>query len=345
MKTIILFLFLFAGMGIVQAEDGANPVLRFDKNGKFKILQITDVHFQYDSYRSDSALVMIERAIAAETPDLIVLTGDVVCSKNTKLAWFALTQVLIDAQVPWAVTLGNHDIEYELTGKEIMETIADLPYNLTLDGPVDVEGHGNYVLEVKSQKIPDTAALLYFLDSHSGLHPDEEMGSYAWITNSQIEWYRNQSQKFTKANGNKPMPALAFFHIPLPEYKEVLNKETTVGIQEESICSPDLNSGLYTAMVQAQDVMGMFVGHDHNNNYIGCLRKICMAYGVTSGRQCYGKIGRGYRVIELYENERKFDTWVQTKYECDRDNDIWLPSKEDQRKYFVTYPDSFWDAN
>ena len=31
------------------------PVLKFNQNGKFKIVQFTDIHFQYDSYRSDSA--------------------------------------------------------------------------------------------------------------------------------------------------------------------------------------------------------------------------------------------------------------------------------------------------
>jgi len=98
---------------------------------------------------------------------------------------------------------------------------------------------------------------------------------------------------------------------------------------------------MYAAMLESKDVMGMFVGHDHDNNYIGCLRGICMAYGQASGRQCYGKIGRGARVIELYEGERKFDTWVLNLYECDRDQDIWKPMDASRQKHLVSYPDSF----
>ncbi len=339
-KTIGVLAVLIVLMIPVWAG-GPSKNLRFGADGKFKIVQFTDIHFQYDSYRSDSALVLMKQVIRKEKPDLAVLTGDVVCSKNTVKAWLALSGFMKDTKVPWAVTLGNHDIEYELTGKQIMETIEGLPYNLTGNGPENLSGNGNYVLEIQSSRSNSTAALLYFLDSHSGFKPKGNLGTYEWISFDQIAWYREQSKSFTRKNGGNPYPALAFFHIPLPEYKQVIGKKTTVGIQEETVCSPDLNSGLYTAMLESKDVMGMFTGHDHNNNYIGVLHDICLAYGNVTGRQCYGKIGRGARVIELYENARKFDTWILKLYECDRDKDIWTRTNDDSQKLFVTYPDSF----
>ncbi|MDD4189966.1 MAG: metallophosphoesterase family protein [Mangrovibacterium sp.] len=339
-KTIGIVAALMVMIMPVRAG-GPSKNLRFDTNGKFKVVQFTDIHFQYDSYRSDSALILMKQVIQKEKPDLVVLTGDVVCSKNTVKAWLALSRVLIDAKVPWAVTLGNHDVEYELTGKQIMETIGGLPYNLTVNGPEHLSGNGNYILEIKASKSTDTAALLYFLDSHSSFKPKGDMGTYEWVAFDQIAWYREQSKNFTQKNGGTPYPALAFFHIPLPEYKEIIGKKTTVGIQEETVCSPDFNSGLFTAMLESKDVMGMFTGHDHNNNYAGVLYDICMAYGNVTGRQCYGKIGRGARVIELHENARKFDTWILKLYECDRDKDIWTRTNDDSKKLFVTYPDSF----
>lgn len=344
-KTISIFFVLIVAISLVSwgKDNNAKPVLRFNQNGKFKIVQFTDIHFQYDSYRSDSALVLMKKVIDRENPDLVVLTGDVVCSQNTVKAWLKLSQVFIDAKVPWAAMLGNHDPEskYNTNKEEIMQTIVGLPYNLTQRGPKDISGEGNYFMEVKSASSNKTEALLYCFDSHMGFHPKGELGSYEWIDFSQIEWYRKQSAKFTGKNEGNPLPALAFFHIPLPEFREVLGKSTTVGIQKESICSPDLNSGMYTAMLECKDIMGMFVGHDHNNNYIGCLRNICLAYGNVTGRQCYGDIGRGARVIELYEGQRKFDTWILKLYECDRDKDIWIPINNYQPQFFVTYPDSF----
>jgi hypothetical protein len=71
------------------------------------------------------------------------------------------------------------------------------------------------------------------------------------------------------------------------------------------------------------------------------LRNICLAYGQSSGRQSYGSVGKGARIIELYEGERKFDTWTLKWYDCDRDKDIWTPAADRSPQNFVTYPDSF----
>jgi hypothetical protein len=343
MKKFFYLISFLICITVVYESFGQKPVLKFNQNNKFRIIQFTDIHFKVDSYRSDSALVMIKSMILAKKPDLVVFTGDVVSSENTKKAWQTFSDVISAMNVPWAVVLGNHDIEAELSGEQIMATIAKKPYNLTQNGPKNIAGNGNYALRIQSSGSSKIGALLYFLDSHSGFETNTDLGDYEWIDNSQINWYREQSLRFTKKNDGKPYPALAFFHIPLPEYKEVVGKRTTVGSQDESVCSPDLNSGMYTAFLECGDVMGTFVGHDHNNNYIGCLRNICLTYGQSSGRQSYGSIGKGARIIELYEGHRKFDTWILKWYECDRDKDIWTPATDREPKYFVTYPDSFQD--
>jgi hypothetical protein len=340
-KTTLLLVFMLAVLCSATAKNSPNPILRFNANGKFKIIQFTDIHFKYNSYRSDSVLMMMTAAVEAEKPDLVVLTGDAVCSENTEKAWLALTKIFVDAKVPWAVTLGNHDIEYELTGDEIMDLITELPYCVAKNGPEDVSGSGNYILKVQGSKTKDAEALLYFIDSHSGLDEEKGLGSYDWIKFDQVQWYREQNKKLTVANGGKPYPALAFFHIPLPEYNEVWGKQTTVGVKEEKVCSPDINTGMYSAFIESGDVMGMFVGHDHVNNYIGTLHNIALVYGQATGRETYGDIGKGYRVIDLYEGERKFDTWIRIKYKANRDEDLWEPTHINEKQNFVNYPDSF----
>ena len=44
-------------------------------------------------------------------------------------------------------------------------------------------------------------------------------------------------------------------------------------------CAPALNSGLFTAIKENGDVMGVFVGHDHDDDYAVCWYDVLLAYG------------------------------------------------------------------
>ena len=156
------------------------------------------------------------------------------------------------------------------------------------------------------------------------------MEGYGWFTNEQINWYKKTSQKYVQENKGNPLPALAYFHIPLPEYNQVWDTEQIVkiGVRNEKVCCPDINTGMFAAMVEAGDVMGTFVGHDHVNDYIGVLHEIALTYGRCSGaRNAYGELPPGGRVVVLKEGKRTFETWIR-----EVDGTI---------VYRCTYPDSF----
>ncbi|MDR1981446.1 MAG: metallophosphoesterase family protein [Tannerellaceae bacterium] len=343
----VLFVFLcsIAVTSFVAAEGGERPELKFGKNGKFKIMQMTDLHYEYSLKhgKPEHTLELVEKAIKVVQPDLIMLTGDIVSlfatpqeertPQLTLQAWSDIIRLLEASKIPWAVTFGNHDREFLLTNREIIEFLQQHPHNLTVNGPENISGNGNYVLEVASSKQPGkTAAALYCFDSKS---------QDKWISYDQINWYGEQSRSLTAQNGGEPLPALAFFHIPLREYWDIFKKPGTIGIQDEDVCAQDINSGLLAAFYDQKDVMGMFVGHDHNNNYIGCLHNICLAYGYTSGCQAYGEYGRGVRVIELTEGKRTFTTWLLKLFNCVHTQRSWSPVEEIKPEYLVTYPDSF----
>ena len=69
---------------------------------------------------------------------------------------------------------------------------------------------------------------------------------------------------------------------------------------------------MFAAMLEAGDVMGTFVGHDHVNNYVTPWHGILLGYGqFTGGKTTYTDGRRGARVIELTEGERGFRTWIR----------------------------------
>jgi hypothetical protein len=174
-----------------------------------------------------------------------------------------------------------------------------------------VPGIGNYVLRVAgSRGRSRTVAHLYFLDSHA--YAPEGAGIYAWITHDQVAWYRRTSAR-RNAGRAEPLPALAFFHIPLPEYTTAWELGRRRGSRHEQVCGPAVNSGLFAALNERGDVLGVFVGHDHVNDFEAELLGIRLCYGRATGYNGYGRRGfpRGARVIELVEEERRFDTWLR----------------------------------
>jgi 3',5'-cyclic AMP phosphodiesterase CpdA len=329
-KTLLCFCFVCFTAFLCQAE----VPLKFNKNGDFKIVQFTDVHFKYGNPASDIALKRIGEVLDAEHPDLVVFTGDVVYAAPADTAMRTVLACASSRKIPFVVTFGNHDNEQGKTRSELYDVIRSMPYNIQPDRG-DVESP-DYVLEVKTSDGKGNAALLYCLDSHS-YSKIQDVKGYDWLTFDQINWYRQQSASYTRKNSGHPLPALAFFHIPLPEYNEAAANEDAVlyGTRMEKACAPVLNSGMFTAIKEAGDVMATFVGHDHDNDYSVMWRGVLLAYGrFTGGNTEYNHLSNGARVIVLKAGKRSFETWIRLKGGEIIDRTIYPDSyvKDDWRK-------------
>jgi 3',5'-cyclic AMP phosphodiesterase CpdA len=286
------------------------PELRFNQQGTFRIAQFTDIHWNPTSENNPKNLETIRMVLESEKPDLVILTGDIVTAGPAAKGWTELGGALSESGIPWAVTLGNHDDEADMNREQIFALLTGLLGFVGSEGP-DISGTGNYVLQVLHHASEQPAALIWCFDSH-GYPSLKEHGDYDWIKHDQIEWYRNLSAAYTAKNNQQILPALAYFHIPLPEYSLVAIQEDKTGRFEEKVCSPEINSGLFAAFLERGDVMGMFVGHDHVNNYIGTHLGIALGYGQHSGIDSYGEFPKGARIVELQEGVRSFTTWIRT---------------------------------
>lgn len=52
--------------------------MRASSDGKFKIMQLTDLHFGEDSKRDEQTAEFIKAWATKEQPDLIAITGDLI---------------------------------------------------------------------------------------------------------------------------------------------------------------------------------------------------------------------------------------------------------------------------
>ena len=142
-------------------------------------------------------------------------------------------------------------------------------------------------------KEKDGRFTLYFLDSGAYSFNLAYPG-YDWIKEDQVEWFRQTSQAITLRYPKDKVPnALAFFHIPIPEYALVdvdnddndndsdggedgLRKENgkMVGDKVEGVSSPSYNSGMFDAIFESKDVRATTAGHDHLNDYVSLVSSL-----------------------------------------------------------------------
>lgn len=310
-NNIVLSLILLFCMSF--GANAQKPELKFNANKKFKVVQFTDLHVKHQDPNSDIVFERLNQVIKDEKPDMIILTGDIIYGEPAIENLRNVLESVASHNIPFSILFGNHDDEFNVSREELIKISDEFPNSLTADEP-NLTGVGNYILQVQGSDSKKTEALLYCFDSNA-YSTIEGVKGYGFINFDQIQWYLNKSAEFTKGNNGTPLPALAFFHIALPEYAQAATSEDAqlYGIRREKSCPPALNTGMFTAMKQSGDVMGTFVGHDHNNDYAVSWHGILLAFGrYSGGNTVYNDLPNGARVIELTEGERGFRTWIRT---------------------------------
>ena len=307
-------------------------VLRFDKNRTFKIVQFTDT--QDDQNIDSRTVVLIEKVMKDQSPDLVVFTGDNITRgpktrADVEQAIANFIRPVDNCHVPWLITFGNHDEDHtSLTGvneDEMLDIYMSYKYNINKKLPGNGEGTGDMLQLVYGSRQMMPVFNIWALDSGK-YAPSEIAGqslsglkSWDWIKQSQISWYVNSSRALEMIFGKK-IPSLMFFHIPLYEFSLMHNssdRHGVIGEKNEEECPGAFNSGLFTALLDRKDVNGVFVGHDHVNDYVGNYYGIYLGYSASTGFSAYGLDGaeknrlRGARVFTISEdNPEKFQTYM-----------------------------------
>ena len=291
-------------------------------NGNFRIMQIADT--QEIPAVSPDTIKLICAAVDKEKPDLVVFTGDQIKGyssfflgekgkKNAENTIKALIRPLEDRNIPFTMTFGNHDGEAALRKNEQFELYKQSPMFVYADEASEDE-KATFCLSI------DDKFLIYLFDTHSK-NPD---GGYSSVTPEQLEWYRTVRDSY-----EKPLPSLAFQHIPTPEYFDVIKKVSRftkgsvrafgnhkdefftldpdkTGLRDfmrESPATSAVNAGQIDAFLEKGEMLGIYVGHDHNNSFVANYKGIDLGYAQGAGFNVYGPgYDRGVRVFDISEN-------------------------------------------
>ncbi|OMH19986.1 phosphohydrolase [Clostridium pasteurianum] len=289
--------------------------LKFNSNGTFKIIQFTDIHETY--LKNEKNIRFMEDILNTEKPDFVILTGDNIegkyCwSKNSvKKAIDDIAKPMEDRKIPWAVVLGNHDNEFsKVSRKGQMKIYMSYEYNLSQDYSTVAGRAGDYNILIKDSRNIKPIFNIYMIDS--GYYC---LGGYGYIKKQQINWYREMSNKLKKEYGYR-IPSLMFFHIPLQQHYEAWKNGKVAGNRNELECPQNSDKGLFSSLLEMGDVKGVFVGHDHANDYLATIKDIALGYGRCTGNGGYGNknFKRGARIFIINENNtEKFKTYVKSE--------------------------------
>lgn len=243
-----------------------------------------------------------------------------------------------------------------------MSILQNLPFSLCESGPEQVDGIGNFFLQVLAP-VPSQRPLstLYFLDSHGQIRSLIHKPDYEPIKQSQVDWFVNASQaQRSDNNDSRFYLSLAFLHIPLPEFGDCTLSIRNGHRREPTEC-PSFNSHFYDALAKG-GISALGCGHDHVNDFCALLpqptqqdgNKTCqpgpwLCYGGGTGFGGYCSFGgkrfyRRTRVWELDTNIGSLKTWKRVEYDEDRVDELLLaesgavidsPGEEDEGRRCV----------
>ena len=307
-----------------------DTTIRFNSDGKLKILHVADTHLANDKH-FDSSIWVIAEACDVEKPDLVVLTGDNTKPYDdpaeTKKLINSLMNIFESRNIPVAVTFGNHDSEAgPMTRADIMEYYKTFSCVITAEEADIFKNCATFNIPVLASDSDKVKFNIWVFDS--GDYDEDEPRHYDRVRTEQIEWYKKTAAKLKKENGGETVNSVVFQHIIVPEIYDVLEKvdskkpfaikhiyneeeyymfdseQTNYGTLNEKPCPGYYNDGQFDALVENGDVLAMFTGHDHTNAF-GVRKQDIDIY--TSPMTRYKGLAYttqyGYRVVEIDEND------------------------------------------
>ncbi len=242
-----------AGMPVFYKSNARKaPELRFGKDGKFRILHITDIH-EVDPEMDDDPNVeipvtcsletvnVIKESIERANPDLVVFGGDNISGYWQEFTYDyvektidKITKPVREKNIPFAIVFGNHDSEIRKFFREF-QMLCYMRYDNFI-GTLNAEemhGVGSQNIVVKSGKSDKAAFNIWLVDSND--YPHDETGrridGYDHIHKDQLDWYERTAEKLKAENGGEPLPSILFQHIPVAQEYDALIKadENTEG--------------------------------------------------------------------------------------------------------------------
>ena len=276
-------------------------VLEKKKDKDFVILNITDPHFSdYDirAFMAFPASSTIKRLVKEVQPDLITVTGDIVCGDSTEYSIKRFTDLMNSFGIPWAPVFGNHDAEANCDYNYLAETMQKSPYCVMKKGDPKL-GCGNYIINIAYRDGESTQTVHSLIMADTGR---------SHLSENQIEWYKWAANGISELSGHE-VESTVMFHIPCAEdhyaYDAAGDAGSKVwregfdarGTLNEKICCPrdedgaPVNNGFFAAVKEVGSTENIICGHEHLNDFSIMYEGVRLTYTLKVGMGSGSKSG------------------------------------------------------
>ncbi|KAG5949163.1 hypothetical protein E4U53_006018 [Claviceps sorghi] len=319
MLRLILLAALAASLPLessfARRTDERIPELKFRHDGTFQITVFSDLHLGEMSAvprgpaQDVKTLQVMREVLDHEKTDFVVLNGDLITGeaaykRNNTRYIDQLVKPLVERNLTWGSTYGEHDHTFTLRGDSILRRERRFAGSRTRKMAKDKHaGTSNYFVSVFAADCTDAEhgkcqpeLLLWFFDSRGGYyhHRATRWGNPTaqpnWVDGSVVKWFQETNRKLSTA-ANRTIPALAFVHMPIKATGALqdgidlgknpgINEDAPVSHQGRGWCSEkthdmgalncvdgDFDGPFMNALATAPGLMGLFYGHDHGNTW------------------------------------------------------------------------------
>ena len=218
-KAISLLLSLVLSLscfGICAHAANGDNQMRFNSDGKFKIVVFADCQDNDSPYQK--MIDFMGMALDYEKPDLVVFTGDNVhvgSDSKFKKGATAIIQPLIDRDIPYAYTYGNHDADSGVSKEYQYSVYQTLGRCLTYNADDSIYGYGNCNIPIYSSDGSSIAFNLWIIDSNM-YNNSTILSGYDSVHADQLDWFVRTDEALEQSQGHK-VNSIVFQHIALPE--------------------------------------------------------------------------------------------------------------------------------
>ena len=317
MKSKIIFLLMpVASMALTSCgqvmdykEHLDDYISYMEYHDDFNILQLTDIHWSYESSTLRSKQYLEKTIAEADRHikelqgndagiDLVELTGDQFMLANTYhidtfLKFFE--QQAEKYGFYYAVIWGNHDRQGLYNANWLAKRFKESKHCIYKEFNDNLYGRSNFVINLTLDGTKDSGAIWQIFNLDSGASFSETSLSpfrdYDYIRKDQTDWYVKEHEKV-----GETVPTLAYYHIPQDEneaawkaVKENPEAYTNKFFKLEGFA--DNGNEKYASdfidVAREHGLKGAFMGHAHNVDWTVEVDGVVIGLGVKTGTELY----------------------------------------------------------